>query len=385
MGRDDSYENRVKRITKTVIIVCIIVTVFCIFLTSIPVKTREPLPAGSVNETDYYNADYRDYFMHDRFVVEEGLKHFYNKTGIQPYIYFTITINDPDTVPSDRDIKAYARALYPRLFTDESHLLLVFYFNYPKDVNMHYSLAGSKAESVMDPEATGILSNYLEHYNNDTTLPFDETFGKAFSDAADLIMSVTPPPWITVLIVLGVLIILFMLLLLLINIRKQRYLKAQQNAEILRTPLKQFGKTGDEAEKPASHYEDNTMGHAGGDYMNTDTINQEVQIKRQMNENAAEVKRYTALARQALKAGNEDDARIFIEKKQMLEVECEALNTSYSDVIRVKQMSEVTMDGMRGNTAGSNTGCVSFEANNLPKDEAEILAEKYAARNNTAE
>ena len=52
---------------------------------------------------------------------------------------------------------------------------------------------------------------------------------------------------------------------------------------------------------------------------------EETRTKRLVDENAAEVAKYDDLARRALKAGNEDDARTFLAKKQQLATKGESL------------------------------------------------------------
>ena len=56
---------------------------------------------------------------------------------------------------------------------------------------------------------------------------------------------------------------------------------------------------------------------------------EETRTKRLVDENAAEVARYEDLAKRALTAGNEDDARVFLGKKQTLESKGEALRAAY--------------------------------------------------------
>ena len=56
---------------------------------------------------------------------------------------------------------------------------------------------------------------------------------------------------------------------------------------------------------------------------------EETRTKRLVDENAAEIARFDGLARKALQAGNEDDARTFIEKKQQLEAKDASLQTTY--------------------------------------------------------
>lgn len=56
---------------------------------------------------------------------------------------------------------------------------------------------------------------------------------------------------------------------------------------------------------------------------------EETRAKRMLDENAAEIKRYEDLARKALAAGNEGDARVFLGKKQQLTQTATGLQATY--------------------------------------------------------
>ena len=56
---------------------------------------------------------------------------------------------------------------------------------------------------------------------------------------------------------------------------------------------------------------------------------EESRTKRLVDQNAAEVAKYQGLARRALEAGNEGDARVFLAKKQEFESKGQALSTTY--------------------------------------------------------
>ncbi|HPF53335.1 MAG TPA: PspA/IM30 family protein [Eubacteriales bacterium] len=58
-------------------------------------------------------------------------------------------------------------------------------------------------------------------------------------------------------------------------------------------------------------------------------IAEETRTRRMVDDNAADVARYNDLAKRALRAGNESDARVFIAKKQELEAVGASLNTAY--------------------------------------------------------
>ena len=56
---------------------------------------------------------------------------------------------------------------------------------------------------------------------------------------------------------------------------------------------------------------------------------EETRTKRMLDDNAAEVQRFEGLARKALAAGNEGDARVFLGKKQQLEEKAASLQATY--------------------------------------------------------
>ncbi len=60
---------------------------------NIPASTahREALPAGMAQQTDYYTDELG--WITNRSELTAGLKHFYQKTGIQPYLYIVDNIN----------------------------------------------------------------------------------------------------------------------------------------------------------------------------------------------------------------------------------------------------------------------------------------------------
>jgi phage shock protein A len=71
---------------------------------------------------------------------------------------------------------------------------------------------------------------------------------------------------------------------------------------------------------------------------------EESRTKRLVDENAKEVTKYTDLAKKALVAGNEDDARVFLTKKQEMESAGAGLQMSYAvaheNAIKMRQMHD---------------------------------------------
>lgn len=212
---------------------------------------REALPPGSVNETDYYKDELG--WIENKTELLNGLKYFYQKTGVQPYVYITNTINGSH-YPSAADIEKYANDLYDKLFTDEAHLLLVFFEYTPSDYRDYY-VTGTQAKTVIDTEAGDILLDYLDKYYYVSSMSESEFFGKSFSDSADRIMTVTKSPWINVFLMFGLALLVIVLFVWWRYIKRQKEIEAKRTKEILDTPIERFGNT--EAQDLAKKYDDN--------------------------------------------------------------------------------------------------------------------------------
>lgn len=77
---------------------------------------------------------------------------------------------------------------------------------------------------------------------------------------------------------------------------------------------------------------------------------EETRTKRDLDDNAAEVARFDGLARKALEAGNEDDARQFLAKKQSLEAKGDgyelAYATAHENAEKMRQMHDKLVSDM---------------------------------------
>ena len=159
---------------------------------------REKLPAEYVTETGWYTDELGWIKSGSKLIA--GMRSFYNKTGAQPYLYITDTVNGT-TSPSDADMEACAQALYEELFADEGHVLLLFY-EHNEDANYKtWYVCGAAAKTVIDKEAGDILLDYVDRYYY-SNLEDDEMFAAVFEKAGARIMSVTRPPALYVAIAL---------------------------------------------------------------------------------------------------------------------------------------------------------------------------------------
>jgi hypothetical protein len=150
---------------------------------------REALPRGSVDETEYYADELG--WSSNRATLTAGMKNFFNRTGVQPYLYITDSI-DGSLSPTEDQVEAFASKMYDDLFSDEAHLLMVF-FDYRDEIDRYHTwtLCGTQAKAVVDKEAEDILYDYIDLYYYQQNLAADEFFSKAFDDASKRIMTVT--------------------------------------------------------------------------------------------------------------------------------------------------------------------------------------------------
>ncbi len=209
---------------------------------------REPLPASATTETEYY-ADTDGGWINNASELESGMRYFYEKTGVQPYLL--ILPNGYTT--SSSDLTELSEALYKELFNDNGHFLLAFCDDNNGRVTYGYYM-GAQARSVMDEEAVNILIEYLQINYYDTSISEEEIFSKTFAETADRIMEVTPSPVIPVAICIAVAVIALVIFSIVRSRMKAKKEEADRMQEILNTPLEKFGDK--DVEELAEKYEE---------------------------------------------------------------------------------------------------------------------------------
>ena len=159
---------------------------------------------------------------------------------------------------STTELTTLAERLYPELFTDEGHFLLVFCDDGNGTFNCGYTV-GTAASAVMDSEAVSILADELDYaYNNADT--DEEVFSDAFSETAGRIMAAAEDEQrgqTTMLVVGGVVLVIAVggAIAYVVKRRKAKQDEEQQRMEdILNTPLEKFGDK--DVEDLADKYED---------------------------------------------------------------------------------------------------------------------------------
>lgn len=197
---------------------------------------REKLPAQYVTLSDKWYDDSAMGWIASGKVLEDGLKDFYNDTGVQPYLVITDQING-DYSPTGDEVWEYANQVYDEMFTDEGHM--VFVFQCP-DGGVNYMMAactGAQAKTVLDDsEALEILYDYVDYYFY-SDYDEDEMFAKAFSDAGERIMNKQMSDVQIVSIVIGAVVVAMIILLIIRAVFKRQKEKAQETERILNLSL----------------------------------------------------------------------------------------------------------------------------------------------------
>lgn len=151
----------------------------------------------AIEGTKTYGEWYRDdlnYIEHAA-DLEDGLKYFYSKTGIQPYVLF-MDYDSSFWKNGSWDEKAaepYLAQIYQDTFNDNGHMILAYFAceNDSKDLDgTFYLYYGSSAFSIMDKEAESIFWSYFDANYDNLDYSIAEFMGKSFRQTADNIMHI---------------------------------------------------------------------------------------------------------------------------------------------------------------------------------------------------
>ena len=170
--------------------------------------------------------------------LSKNLKNFYNKTGIQPYIYLK---SYDETLTSDSQKDNYAQNWCEQNIDNEDTFLFVYYEDQdPNEIGYMAYVNGKQVTSVMDSEAVNIFWNYIDRYWTDDSLSTVEVFTKTFNSTANTIMekSTTSNDIIKIIcIIVGIIIVIGGIIYILRMKFKRDKEKAKETVEILKTPL----------------------------------------------------------------------------------------------------------------------------------------------------
>lgn len=222
-------------------------------------ENRNPITKSTINRKKLHLniSDEAGYFTDEcdwilnRTELEKGLKDFYKRTGVLPYVYIIDNVAG-DYDPSTQKLEQFAENAYAKLFEDEGHILLLFW-----DYGGAYEYVlwlGEDTLKLMDTEACDMLFDYLDYYyyNAYTEEAF---FSNAFSEAGKRMMEVTHSPiyYVVSMAVIGLGIFVGYKVW---KVRHEKEVARKKRAEeILNTPLEKFGTNRDVIDDLEKKYE----------------------------------------------------------------------------------------------------------------------------------
>lgn len=199
-------------------------------------KNREKIE----NPVAYTNDCVKDEigYVEDVSALSRNLQNFYNKTGIQPYIYLKAY---DSSLSTDAEKEDYAKDWYDKNIDNEDTFLYVYFEGAdPDEVGYMAYVNGKEVTSVMDAEAVSIFWNYIDRYWTDGSLTMVQVFTKTFDSTAKTIMtkSTTGKDLAKKGILFGNVLVgaVAVIVILRMHYKRQKE-KAQETIDILNTPL----------------------------------------------------------------------------------------------------------------------------------------------------
>ncbi len=199
---------------------------------------REKLESGLCKESSQWIDDELGW-LRSQSTVRNGMKDFYDQTGVQPYLIITDNINGKGRDVTDSEVEAYLEDIYDSLYSDEGHMIFLF-DEYSESQYLRYLYVGSAAKSVMDSSAEEIFLNLADRYYEDYTLSDDEYFAKIFTESANVLMkdytaNTRSRTMITVILVIAIAIVVILLIVRQIQASKTK--EAEHMKDILNTDI----------------------------------------------------------------------------------------------------------------------------------------------------
>jgi len=195
---------------------------------------REALPSDKCQAIDkWYRDDWGDWIdkSGEAEAVKSGLEYFYNKTGVQPYLW--IMGEEGKDYMSEGSLEELGDETYKEMFgNDEGHLLVIFR-EYPNASSNYICTVtpGSDAETiVMDEQAREILLDYIDFFYTNEDLNEGQFFKNAFMRAGDRIMIKQMTTKQIVMIIVVVLVVVIGIIIVASIIRKKKVAVAKQKA-----------------------------------------------------------------------------------------------------------------------------------------------------------
>lgn len=200
--------------------------------------TREKLPESACISTNHWIDDEVDW-LSDTITVENAMRYFYMKTGVQPYLLITDNIDGKGGKITDAEAEQALKAIYDRLYDDEGHMIFAF-MEYADSEYITWIYTGRSADSVIDADAREIILHNADRFYTDSSLSDDEFFAKVFKKSADTIMQDSSGDAMAATIYTIISVIILVLMaggLIVFKLREQRMKEREQIKQVLNTNI----------------------------------------------------------------------------------------------------------------------------------------------------
>ena len=211
---------------------------------------REPLPESKCDPIDeWYQDDWGDWIDEkgEEKALINGLQHFYDVTGVQPYLW--ITGVDGKNYKSEGSLEDLGEERYKEMFGDDEGHVLVIFREYPNASSEYICTVtpGYDAEvQIMDDEAREILLDFIDYYYTSNDLNEGEFFAKAFEKAGDRMMikqlsfrQITTIIAVAIVAVIGIVIVASIIKKRKVAVAQQKAKQAQAEADKVQTEFNQ--------------------------------------------------------------------------------------------------------------------------------------------------
>lgn len=212
------------------------------FLIERSTTNREPLPSSKCDPIDtWYQDDWGDWIDEtgEEDALIKGLKYFYEKTGVQPYLW--ITGEDGQNYKYQETVEQLGEDRYKEMFGDDEGHVIIIFREYPNASSEYICTVtpGYDAETqVMDEQAREIVLDFIDYYYTDSEMNEGQFFGTAFEKAGDRIMmkqlsfrQMGIIAAVAVILVIGIVIVANIVKKRKIAVAKQKTLQAQEQAK----------------------------------------------------------------------------------------------------------------------------------------------------------
>lgn len=203
---------------------------------------REVLPSSKCTPIDvWYQDDWGDWIDEtgEEDALIKGLKYFYEKTGVQPYLW--ITGDDGQNYKYQETVEQLGEERYKEMFGDDEGHVIIIFREYPNASSEYICTVtpGYDAETqVMDEQAREIVLDFIDYYYTDSEMNEGQFFGTAFEKAGDRIMmkqlsfrQMGIIAAVAVIVVIGICIVANIVKKRKIAVAKQKTLQAQEQAK----------------------------------------------------------------------------------------------------------------------------------------------------------